>query len=445
MKQKIAHKRQVKSLHSDKNKGIDKEDLLPLITSYTNEEQRQQFIQGWDEHPVSGLLINPHHTGIASELNGLKQDESDKILYRFDKEEDRMGKSLLHFGGGFYILDPSSAAISFYLDPLVKKGDLGIDLCAAPGGKSIAFSFRRPDIFLLANDISYPRALEIVKNTDRLGLTNIASLSMDPENIPLDSLFDFVILDAPCSGSGMFRKDPKMLEDYSEEKVKRLLPIQEKLLEKAHQLVKKDGIIAYSTCSLSTEEDEEQIKKIISKHPDLKIIKADVKENIIPAADGLGYHLVPGIYNGEGIYFIFLKKTAGEAKDAEKENKLKTKAESQNVFPFRHNEYVVDRMFKEISSLPFLSPGIKIHDDSEHPKCEFDHAFSKVTASIPLLEVDKTQALSYVSGNEITVDSPAQDGLYVLTYHSLRLGFARKLKSKLKNLLPKGLRVNLFE
>lgn len=445
MKRKLAHKRQVKSLHSDKNKVIDKKDLISLIAPYTDEAQRQKFIQGWDEHPVSGLLINPHHTSIASELNGLKQDESDKMLYRFDKEEDRLGKSLLHFGGGFYILDPSSAAISFYLDPLVKKEALGIDLCAAPGGKSIALAFRRPDVFLLANDISYPRALEIVKNTDRLGITNIASLSLDPENIPLDSLFDFVILDAPCSGSGMFRKDPKMLEDYSEDKVKRLLPIQEKLLEKAYQLVKKNGIIAYSTCSLSTEEDEEQIKKIMAKHLDLKIIKADVKEDIIPAADGFGYHLVPGIYRGEGIYFIFLKKTAGEAKEPEKENGQKTKAETQNTFPFRHNEYVVDRMFKDISPLPFISPGIKIHDDSEHPKCEFDHAFSKVTSSIPLLEVGKIQARSYAYGNEIISDSSAPDGLYVLTYHSLRLGFARKVKNRLKNLLPKGLRANLSE
>lgn len=446
MKNNLKHKRPVKPLHSYTPDVFDKKELITLLENYASEAQKKQFEEGLEQHPISSILINPKVSVSNNSLQGLKQDEEDKLLYRFDKEEDRMGKTLLHFGGAFYILDPSSAAISYYLAPLLKKNALGIDLCAAPGGKSISLSFRRPDVFLVSNDISYKRALEITHNTDRLGLTNIVSTSLDPMKLRLSSLFDFVILDAPCSGSGMVRKEPKMLEDYSEEKVDRLLPIQEDLLEKSYELLNKDGILAYSTCSLSEKEDEEQVKKILKKHPDLEIIKVDVSKDIIKAKKDLGYHMVPGIYQGEGIYFIFLRKTTGNTRKPEEvKYKKEPKEKNLHLVSYKKNEYLVDRMYADLVDLPFIAPGIKIYDDSDHPKCEFDHAYSKVASTIKTIELTKEQALQFASGNEVTIHGDYPDDLYIVTYDSMRLGFTKKVKNKLKNHLPKGLRMNLID
>ncbi|MFA6860986.1 MAG: hypothetical protein WCR56_01160 [Bacilli bacterium] len=430
-------------------KVATKMDYSLLVAPYCSKEQQTCFMAGLKEKAITSLLLNSSKLNKETLLKSypdLNEDQKDTYLFRFDKEEEQLGKSLLHFGGGFYILDPSSAAISYYLSPLVKKNPLVLDLCAAPGGKSIAFSLRRPDSLIVANDISYQRAVEITKNTDRLGMSNILSLSLDPTRISLPSLFDLVILDAPCSGSGMIRKDPEMEKDWSLEKMNHLLPIQAYLLDKAYECLKKDGLLAYSTCSLSIEEDEEQIKSFIKKHPDMKVEKIPVSKDIVSGVSKLGYHLIPGVYQGEGIYFIFLRKTSGaEVIDEEIKYKVASPIPGMKVFAYRKNEFLVPKMTRELSSLPFIAPGIKIHDDTEHPKCPFDHAYSKVNQNLKTLELTKEEAIAYALGNEVTIHSDMADGLLILTYQGLRLGFGKKVGIRIKNYLPKGLRANLTD
>ena len=101
-------------------------------------------------------------------------------------------------------------------------------------------------------------------------------------------------------------------------------------------------------------------------------------------------------------------------------------------------------MYKEISSLPYIAPGIKIKDDSPHPKCEFDHAYSKIAADINHIDIDEKSAIEYIKGNEIKTGQNGKDGLCVVTYKSIPLGFGKKVKDKIKNYLPKGLRESLL-
>ena len=418
-------------------------DFTSLLT-YCSEEEKEKFSLGLKEHPISSLLLA--NEGIKEELlntfPGLQNDKEDSLLYRFDKEEDRVGKSVEHFGGGFYILDPSSALISLYLAPLLKKDFVSLDLCGAPGGKTIALDLRRRDGFYLCNDISYPRADEIRKNAERLGLDNLLSLSVDPMKFALEECFDSVILDAPCSGSGMIRKEPKMALDYSKEKVERLLPIQETLFETAYSLLAKGGYLAYSTCSLSTEEDERQVEKFLSHHPDMEETKIPLKEGYVGGENGHGIHLLPGVYQGEGIYFTILKKKDGRSNSLHELALAEGKEDGSLRFRYRKNEYIVSKMYEEFTSLPFVAPGLKVYDSSEHPKCSFDHAFSKVSSSLPLLPLTREEAISYASGNE--VKSQGEDGLVILTFSGLRLGLGKRTSGKIKNYLPKGLRASLL-
>ena len=420
-----------------KSNNTDNFDFSTLVKPYLSDEDCDKFRQSLNDEPISSFIVN---TTINHDFNFddrmIVQDKDDKLLYRFNKDEERLGKSLFHFAGAFYILDPSSATISYYLKDYLPDNFVSLDLCGAPGGKSIALSMRRNDGLYLCNDISFTRANEITKNADRLGLNNLYSLSIDPERINLGPIFDCLILDVPCSGSGMIRKEPKMKEDWSIEKVQRLLPIQANLLEKAYSLLKAGGILAYSTCSLSLEEDEEQIAMFLKAHPDMSEIKVKTRDGMREGK--FGYHMVPGIFDGEGIYFCLLRK---EGTSNFKFTQTKTK---DSNFTFGKNKYKTPIMYDEIAKLNFLSPGRKINDSSEHPKCEFDHAYSKVCDSYPIIEVSKEQGIEYAKGNEIKCDSNVKDGLVILSYEGCRLGFGKKVGNKIKNYLPKGLRENLI-
>lgn len=408
------------------------------LLTYCNKNQIENFNETLRNHPVSSIVLNDKILSSDELLNqfpNLKKSESDSILYRFDKDENRLGKSLEHFIGGFYILDPSSAYISYQLEKILNKNFISIDLCSAPGGKTISLDLRRREGTYLCNDISYERAIEIDKNIQRMALDNVMTISMDPMKLNLKECFDLVILDAPCSGSGMIRKEKKMILDYSEEKVERLIPIQKNLLEKAYQLCKKDGIISYSTCSLSTKEDEDVVKDFLSRHSDVELIHIDVDKSII---ETIGYHLVPGIYDGEGIYFALLKKHGGESNSL---TEIKFE-DSKRVFKYKSVNYQVKTMYDELKSLPFISPGIKIDDTSEYKKCPFDHAYSKVSDDIEILQLTREQALSYIQGNELKIDT--SDGYKILAYKKGRLGFGKAIQGRIKNYLPKGLRGYLF-
>lgn len=422
-----------------KNSDFDFSTLL----SYCTEEEKKLFKERENNSPVSALLLNENILS-SDELNkrypDLRKEKSDALLYRFDKSEDQMGKTLEHFGGGFYILDPSSSAISYYLQNLLPKGFLSLDLCAAPGGKTIALNLRRRDGLFLANDIAYNRALEIDKNAQRMAFDNLLTLSIDPIKISLPDIFGLIILDVPCSGSGMIRKEKKMREDYSQEKVERLLPIQESLLKKAYELVKEGGIIAYSTCSLSTQEDEEQIQSFLLAHSDVEVIDVKPLEGMIKGKDSLGYHMIPGIYEGEGIYFILLRKK-GEKKISltEKKDLKNYPFSSLKQLKYKDNIYLLPDFYEEISNLPYLSLGIKTKDTSQHPKCEYDHSFSKVKSNLPCLSLTREEALSYIQGNELKAKE-GKDGLVILCYEKMRLGLGKIQNGKIKNYLPKGLR-----
>ncbi len=411
-----------------------------LLAPYCTEEEQEIFLSHLSDAPVSSFLVNTYREFLPS-FSLAKQDEKDALLYRFDKIALPLGKSVDHFSGAFYILDPSSATISHYLKDYLPKNFVSLDLCGAPGGKTISLAMRRHDGLYLCNDISYQRANEIRKNVERLGLSNVLSLSVDPQKIDLYPYFDCIILDVPCSGSGMIRKEEKMREDWSFEKVDRLLPIQESLLEKGYQLLKAGGVLAYSTCSLSVSEDEEQIKNFLNKHKDMEQIIIEERTGMKKGVSSLGYHMIPGIFDGEGIYFCLLRKTEGSSPVL---TAMKKEKDGKVIFDYRKNKYIVDRMYKEFAKLPYLAPGVKVKDDSEHPKCEYDHAYSKIVDDILHVDVDEKSAIEYVKGNEIKVNTSIQDGLCVITCQSLPLGFGKAVKGKIKNYLPKGLRESLI-
>lgn len=419
-------------------------DFSSLLSPYCNSSQIEIFKSNLNNKPLSGLILNKKKISkeeLKKQFPFLIEDKEDDFLYQYESK-NQISKSLLNFIGCFYLLDISSAIISYYVEKYLPKNSLVLDMASAPGGKSISLSLRRDDLLFISNDISIKRQFETNKNINRLGLDNILTISIDPLKLNDKKIFDIIILDTPCSGSGMIRKDIDIKNDYSISKVNNLLPIQKDLLNKTDKLLKDGGYIIYSTCSLSTSEDEEQVESFLNEHGYEEIDLNIKDETIIKGINNHGYHLIPGIYKGEGIYFTLLKKN-GMNNVNHQELNIFDKKEDLNIFEYKNNKYVVSKMYEEISKFNFLMPGLKIYNDEEYKKCDFDYAYSKANKTIKKIELSKEEAIKLISFNELKVDCQNEE-LVIFTYLNNPICFGKIIDKKVKNFLPKGLKTNLI-
>ena len=194
----------------------------------------------------------------------------------------------------------------------VEKTDLVLDLCAAPGGKSTDLA--GGCAFLLSNDYSASRARGLLKNMELYGGANYAVCAMDPKELsPLyPGTFDKIIVDVPCSGEGMFRKDPSLIRSWIERGPYEYAPIQASILDEAYEMLKKGGMMMYSTCTFSPVENEENILSFIKRHPDMEVVDIQAPDEW-GFADGLmglsgAKRLYPHRVKGEGHFVCLMRK-----------------------------------------------------------------------------------------------------------------------------------------
>ena len=180
----------------------------------------------------------------------------------------------------------------------VNPGDKVLDLCAAPGGKATALSaVLGNEGLLVANDISATRVKALLRNLELFGGANTLILNEDPENLPacFEGFFDKILLDAPCSGEGMFRKDDSLARDWTPEKSDALVKIQRRLLKTAVQMLRPGGLLLYSTCTFSEEEDEGAVRELLDSCKEMHLIAPKRYEGF---SQGVG----PGMENCVRIY-----------------------------------------------------------------------------------------------------------------------------------------------
>lgn len=191
-------------------------------------------------------------------------------------EEDKPAKHPYYFAGLYYIQEPSAMTPANILP--VEEGDYILDMCAAPGGKSTELGAKlNSSGLLVANDISNSRAKALLKNIEVFGIPNAIVLSEDPKKLAkrYPECFDKIMIDAPCSGEGMFRKDSKLIKSWEKNGPEFYHKIQKEVLDAGAVMLKPGGIIQYSTCTFSRLEDEESIKYLLKIHPDMRLI--DIK------------------------------------------------------------------------------------------------------------------------------------------------------------------------
>lgn len=419
------------------NDAFDK--ITSLVDPYLNSNQKKQFLLSLNDNKTYSFIVNKSRIVNLDSLNLIPSNHKSKIdEITYYHNEIALGNNLLNKTGAIYMIDASSSIIAYYLKDLVINSGLVLDLCAAPGGKSISLSLYRNDLLFLCNDVSFSRAVEMNKNFNRLGLKNMISLSTRVKEIEkLDSIFDLIILDAPCSGSGMIRKEKKMINDYSYNKVNNNVLIQEELLSSADKLLKNNGLLLYSTCSFNVKENEEQIQKFISKH-NYEIVKLNVDSSIIQT--NYGYHLIPGIFQGEGIFFCLLRKKEKTNSPSLTNLKL-NKIDDIETITYKNKSYAITRLYKEFLSLPLFSLGIKVFDDDKYSKTKYTHEFNiLIKDKYQKISLPLNDAIKYLNGEKLSFNSSLKDGIYFLEYNQIPLGLGNKKGNNIQNLLPKRLK-----
>lgn len=226
-------------------------------------------------------------------------------------EDGKASRHPWYYGGLYYIQEPSAMTPANLLP--VKPGDRVLDLCAAPGGKATELAAKLGGQgFLLANDISVSRARGLLRNLERFGIANMSVCSETPENLltRFPGYFDKILVDAPCSGEGMFRRRPDMVADWKERGPSHYSLIQRELILQAADMLKPGGYMLYSTCTFSSLENEGTVRWLLEKRPDFELVPVKWYEGF---THGIGdcydaVRIFPHRMAGEGHFAALLRK-----------------------------------------------------------------------------------------------------------------------------------------
>ncbi|GET18152.1 RNA methyltransferase [Lactobacillus agilis] len=437
--------------------------------------EAEEFLAAFDGPVEKGFRLNPlkeNYQAVAYSL--AKKAPHVKTGYYGEVS----GRSLDHQAGYVYSQDLSAMYVAEVAD--AKPGEWILDLCAAPGGKSTQLVEAMANQGLLvANEINKKRAAILAENLERSGASNYIVLNESPQNLAKNwgPIFDKIVVDAPCSGEGMFRKDHQATsywdKDYPAECAKR----QKEILKSALELLKPGGKLIYSTCTFAPEEDEQIVAWLLAEYPDLRVLPIKQYPGMDQGrpnwADGnpdleKTIRLFPHHFKGEGHFVALLEKVGqavpkkvskkkGKAKQAKGNLSLEQlelwQAFSQelvgtDLFASADLKLVGDYLYyspktwPRLANLRYLRPGLLL---GVFKKKRFEPSYTLALALKPsqvkrVLAVSESEWENYVKGNVLTTTSSQQNGWYLLTCQQKGFAFGKKVNQQIKNFFPKALR-----
>lgn len=427
---------------------------------------------------LSGFRINPLKPGQPKETI---QQASGKVPYVLTGYYGHVdGQSLDHVTGWVYSQEPSAMYVGEVVDP--QPGEKILDLCAAPGGKSTHLIAKMNDSGLLvANEIFRKRAQVLASNLERWGSSHSVVTSERPDELAkhFPAFFDRILVDAPCSGEGMFRKDASAMDYWNADYPAECANRQRKILDSALKMLKPGGVLVYSTCTFSPEEDEQNIAWLLKNYPlQLLPIKkwrgmdngrpdwADGNQNLTECV-----RLFPHHFRGEG-HFIAKMQLSNDAKTVhpnhqgrrkKKDRKRKSQLDAnqrrefedfvKTVLPdytleklvlFGDRLYNCPSMMPDVAKLSVLRPGVQL---GIFKKRRFEPALAWALAIKPdecsrVLDISTEQWRNYVHGDTITLPDPPATGKgwYLLVCQNHSCAWGKLVGNQIKNFYPKGLR-----
>ncbi len=440
-------------------------------------EDLPAYLRCLQEKKLSGLRVNTLKTSVE-EFRKISPFELSPVPWTkngfYVSDETRPGKHPYYYAGLYYLQEPS-AMLPAQLLP-IEPGDRVLDLCAAPGGKSTELAARLNGTgTLYANDISASRAQALLKNIELFGVRNAVILSEDPERLKdrFEGFFDKILIDAPCSGEGMFRKDPAVIRSWIEHGNAFYVKLQKSITAAALKMLKPGGMLLYSTCTFSPLEDEDIVLHMLDLDPDLTIVDCsgfyegfsggmpEKAERPDPALRGC-IRVFPHEVRGEGHFAALLQKRESgpdaafkpqnEAFSAYRSGKtVPVPAEALEFLsafrePFNEGlELRGDRLFyrpfrePDLTGLHVIRSGLllgEVRKGRFEPSQALAMAVRKDSFDNVLdLREDDPRVLKYLRGETVFSEDHenVRDGWVLILVSGHPLGFAKSGKGVLKN------------
>jgi len=380
----------------------------------------------------------------------------------------KLGNSPFHHAGMIYFQDPAAMLPVNAAD--IKEDYKVLDLCAAPGGKTFQIASRLgAGGLLVANEINFSRSKVLLSNIERLGLSNVVLISLEASEIGriYPNSFDVVLVDAPCSGEGMFRKDVASIQEWSINEVFMCARRQLELLNSIANTVKENGYIIYSTCTYSLEENEMVVNEFLKSKdftlvnvPDV-IKKYTVQGYVVEGNSMLEKcrRFYPYKAKGEGQFLAVLKRITpnNQKKDAKLADMELNREEQRLVDEFldnalvnkdvkviKYNNNICAIHLKDFKIVPknMISLGVKVGEISNNhfiPHHHFFKAYGSYFKNRLDLSFDDERLTQYLAG-EVVREETMENGFGVITFNDCPIGGFKATNGVLKNHYPKGLR-----
>ena len=470
----------------------DKHSSLPKAFLREMEDllgyEYQAFLDSYRDEKTSAIRVNTLKLPIErfKDLGLFNIDfERDKISWAEEgyylSGDVNPGKNPLHYAGAYYIQEPS--AMSVVGQTHVFEEDRVLDLCAAPGGKSTYILSRlNHKGLLVSNEINPSRIRALGENLERFGAVNSIITNSDSSNLLtfFKGFFDKIFIDAPCSGQGMFRKDDFAIEDWSEDKVDECVAIQRQLIRDAYQMLRAGGMIIYSTCTFTRQENEAIIEDFLGDYPDADLLDMD---RIWPHRDrGEGHFCAritkkadkQGDQEAQDSDLLAFDKDSHRDSSRESAKKSKKKQKSKAKFNRKNQEYL--GLYEDFATdylidgglRKLLEPGLAVKEERLHyqpldydlrglkvlrsglfvgefKKNRFEPAHSLAMALKPSdvkntidFANDSDEIRAYLRGESI--ETGQSRGWVLVSVEGVSLGWGKESNGILKNKYPKGLR-----
>lgn len=403
------------------------------------------FLKSYDLPPEKGIRVNTLKISVG-DFKKFSPFELDPVPWEssaFYVNCASPGKTVHHAAGLYYVQEPSATVAAPKLD--VKQGERILDLCSAPGGKGTQLAqYLNGTGVIFLNEINFSRAKILCSNVERLGIKNAVITCAPPQTLAenFDEYFDKILVDAPCSGEGMFKKEEAAIPEWSPENVISCAARQRDILNSAYKMLKGGGRMVYSTCTFAPEEDEQQVGNFLSDHKDCRLIEMQ--------------KLLPHEIRGEGHFYAVIEKGGTVRRDlpplvpSVKDKKLVSvyrewESGALNV-RFDNLHAVGETLYSLPDKMPqtgvqTLRAGVRLGEFVNgriSPSHSLAMCLKKGEAGF--IEIDEETALKYLRGQTFNCDQNLK-GWFIAAINGFPLGWCKATGGVAKNHLPKGLRI----
>ena len=439
-------------------------DFVNRTEALFGKELYARFVQALDVEPVVSVRYNEHKLAATDELKPVPWTSQGRYL----PSRPVFTADPLFHAGCYYVQEASSMFVEQVVKQYVHKPVRALDLCAAPGGKSTHLLSLLPQGSMLVSNEPMPlRAQILAENVAKWGNpASVVTKNMPSDFVPFEDFFDFMLVDAPCSGEGMFRKEPKALEQWSVSNVEMCAKRQKEILTDIWPSLRPGGLLVYSTCTFNSEENEENVRWVADE------LGAEVLELEISSEWGIVgslvkgvmpvYRFIPGTTEGEGLFLAVLRKNGDGALAQPRQPRLQKPSakikdevagflQNSELFDFVQDGDAITAMPKEHTSAMMALqqrlcvlhcglPLVTIKNNKLLPVHSLAMSTALCKDAFCVVELELEQALKYLHRETLSLPSQPM-GFILLTYRNVPIGFVKNVGNRANNLYPAEWRI----